>query len=260
MELPFASLHQLCAPLLRELRDLPAPQRDAMSVAFGLREGKAPDRFLLGLAALGLVANAAKAQPLACLVDDAQWLDEGSLQVLGFVARRLMVESTAMVFAVREPCADRALAGLPEMIVHGLSEPDARALLASAVRVPLDPLVRDRIIAEAHGNPMALLHLPRAPAELAGGFWLPDRRPLDRRLEDSFPQRCGSLPPDSARLVLTAAAEPTGDVSLVWRAAALQGIPPDAAAPAEATGLVEFGRRRSPRRHTAQEAQAPRCS
>jgi DNA-binding CsgD family transcriptional regulator len=241
MELPFASLHQLCAPLLGKLQELPEPQRDALSVAFGLREGEAPDRFLLGLAVLGLLAGAAKDQPLACLVDDAQWLDEGSLRVLGFVARRLLAESTALLFALREPCDDRALAGLPAMTVHGLGEPDARALLASALRVPLDPLVRDRIVAEAHGNPMALLHLPRAPAELAGGFWLPGRRPLDSRIEDAFQQQFRSLPPDSARLVLTAAAEPTGDVSLLWRAAGLQGIPPDAAAPAEAAGLVEFG-------------------
>jgi DNA-binding CsgD family transcriptional regulator len=243
MELPFASLHQLCAPLLGGLQELPEPQRHALSVAFGLREGEAPDRFLLGLAVLGLLAAAARDRPLACLLDDAHWLDEGSLQVLGFVARRLMADSTALLFALREPCDDRALAGLPDMTVHGLGEPDARALLASAVRAPLDPLVRDRIIAEAHGNPMALLHLPRAPAELAGGFWLPGRRPLDSRIEDAFQQQCRSLPPDSARLVLTAAAEPTGDVSLLWRAAGLQQIPPHAAAPAEAAGLVELGAR-----------------
>ncbi|GAA3066560.1 helix-turn-helix transcriptional regulator [Streptomyces glomeratus] len=243
MALPFASLHQLCTPLLGRLPELPGPQRDALSVAFGLREGEAPDRFLVGLAVLSLLAGAAEAQPLACLVDDAQWLDEGSLQVLAFVARRLMAEPMALIFALREPADDRELAGLPELIVEGLSEPEARALLASAVRVPLDPLVRDRIIAEAHGNPMALLHLPRAAAELAGGFWLPGRRPLGSRIENAFHQEFRSLPPDSRRLLLTAAAEPTGDACLLWRAAALQEIPADAAAPAEAAGLVEFGTR-----------------
>ncbi|MFC3572345.1 ATP-binding protein [Streptomyces yaanensis] len=245
MELAFASLHQLCAPMLGRLHELPGPQRDALSVAFGLREGEAPNRFLVGLAVLGLLAGAAEGRPLVCLVDDAQWLDDGSLQVLAFVARRLMAEAVALIFALRVPDDDRELAGLPELIVEGLSEPDARALLASAVRVPLDPLVRDRIVAEAHGNPMALLHVLRAlaPAELAGGFWLPGRRPTASCLEDSFHQQFRSLPRESRRLLLTAAAEPTGDVGLLWRAAVLQGIPGDAAAPAEAGGLVEFGTR-----------------
>src|SRR5262249_23541726 len=148
--------------------------------AFGLREGEVPNRFLVGLAVLSLLSGAAEDQPLACLVDDAQWLDDGSKQVLAFVARRLMAESVALIFAVREPDENRELAGLPELTVEGLSEPDARALLASAVHVPLAPLVRDRIIAEAHGNPMTLLEVPRAltPAELAGGFGLPGRLPL----------------------------------------------------------------------------------
>src|SRR4051794_34393463 len=154
MELPFAGLHQLCAPMLGGLRRLPGPQRDALSVAFGLQEGQegeAPSRFLVGLAVIGLLAGAAADRPLACLVDDAQWLDDGSLQVLAFVARRLIAEPVALIFALRDFDGDRVLAGLPELIVERLSEPDARALLASAVRVPLDPLVRDRIVAEAHG-------------------------------------------------------------------------------------------------------------
>ncbi|MBX9397909.1 LuxR family transcriptional regulator [Streptomyces sp. TRM72054] len=247
MELPFAGLHQLCAPMLGGLHKLPGPQRDALSVAFGLREGEAPNRFLVGLAVLGLLAGAAEDRPLACLVDDAQWLDDGSLQVLAFVARRLMAESVALIFALREPADDddRKLAGLPELIVNGLSDPDARALLAAAVRVPLDPLVRDRIVAEAHGNPMVLLALPRAlaPAELAGGFWLPGRRTSESCIETAFHQQFRSLPQDSRRLLLTAAAEPTGDVDLLWRATGLQGIPVDAAAPAEAAGLVELGTR-----------------
>ncbi|MEV0722815.1 AAA family ATPase [Micromonospora purpureochromogenes] len=243
MNLPFAVLHQLCAPMLGRLHELPGPQRDALSVAFGLQEGEAPNRFLVGLAVLSLLAGAAEDQPLACLVDDAQWLDDGSMQVLAFVARRLLAESVALIFAVREPDDDRELAGLPELIVEGLSEPDARALLASVLRAPLDPLVRDRIVAEAHGNPMALLHLPLslAPAELAGGFWLPGRHPLASHIEKAFYQQFLSLPPDGQRLLVTAAAEPTGDGGLLWRAASLQEIPVDAAVPAESEGLVEFG-------------------
>ncbi|MEU6596062.1 helix-turn-helix transcriptional regulator [Streptomyces flaveolus] len=243
MELAFASLHQLCAPLLGRLQRLPEPQCEALSVAFGLRGGEAPNRFLVGLAVLGLLAGAAESQPLACLIDDAQWLDTGSRRVLAFVARRLLAEPVALVFALRDQGDEGELAGLRELVVDGLGEPDARALLASAVRGPIDPPVRDRILAEAHGNPMALLHLPRAPVDLAGGFWLPGRRRLASRIEDAFQQRFRSLPQDSRRLLLTAAAEPTGDVCLLWRAAARQGIPADAAAPAEAAGLVEFGSR-----------------
>ncbi|UBU15915.1 helix-turn-helix transcriptional regulator [Nonomuraea gerenzanensis] len=242
MELAFAGLHQLCGPLLDGLDALPGPQRDALSVAFGMREGEAPSRFLVGLAVLGLLARAGRARPLLVLVDDAQWLDDGSAQVLAFVARRLMAEQVALIFAVREPADMRDLAGLPELTVEGLDEADARALLASAAHVPLDPPVRDRIVAEAHGNPMALLHLPRAlaPAELAGGFWLPGRQPLERRLENAFHQRFRALPEDSRRLLLIAAAEPTGDAGLLWRAATLLGTPARAAVPAEADGLVEL--------------------
>jgi DNA-binding CsgD family transcriptional regulator/tetratricopeptide (TPR) repeat protein len=195
------------------------------------------------LAVLGLLAEATREQPLLCVIDDAQWLDEGSRQVLAFVARRLKAEPLMLVFAVREPESIPELAGLSELTVSGLAESDARALLASALHAPLDPIVRDRILAEAHGNPMALLYLPRAlaPADLAGGFWLPGRRPLAKRLEDAFHRRSRSLPPDTQRLVLTAAAEPTGDADLLWRAAAVQKISRDAAVPAEVEGLVEFG-------------------
>ncbi|MEU0786673.1 AAA family ATPase [Streptomyces sp. NPDC006173] len=239
---PFAGLHQLCAPLLGRLRELPGPQRDALSVAFGLREGKTPDRFLVGLAVLDLLVGATEDQPLACVVDDAQWLDDGSLQVLAFVARRLAAEPVALVFALQGTERDRELIGLPELVVGGLSTSDSRILLASALRAPLDPLVRDRIVDEAHGNPMALLQLPRglAPAELAGGFWLPGRRTLASRVESAFDQQARTLPHDSRRLLLTAAAEPTGDVDLLWRAAVLQKIPTDAAEPAEAAELIEF--------------------
>lgn len=246
MELPYAGLQQLCAPMLGRLDELPLPQRDALSVAFGLREGRQgepPSRFLVGLAVLGLLAGAAQDRPLVCLVDDAQWLDDGSVQVLAFVARRLVAESVALIFALRDLDNDHELAGLPELLVGGLGEPDARALLASAVRGPLDPLVRDRIVAEAHGNPMALLRVRRglAPAELAGGFGLPGGRSMASCLENALHQQFRSLPQDSRRLLLIAAAEPTGDVCLLWRAAGLQGIPAGAAAPAEAAGLVEFG-------------------
>ncbi|WP_432043827.1 ATP-binding protein [Streptomyces cadmiisoli] len=246
MELPFAGLHQLCAPLLNQIDRLPGPQRDALSVAFGLREGEAPNRFLVGLAVIGLLAGAAEERPLACLVDDAQWLDDGSLQVLAFVARRLLADAVALIFAVRDgDHGHRVPTGLPELIVEGLSPPDAQALLASAVRVPLDPVVRDRIVAEARGNPMVLLHLPRAlaPADLAGGFWLPGGHSAAGCVEAAFHERFRSLPPDSRLLLLTAAAEPTGDADLLWRAAGEQGIPAHAAAPAESAGLVEFGTR-----------------
>jgi len=175
MELAFAGLHQLCVPMLGRLDQLPGPQRDALAVAFGMREGPAPDRFLVGLAVLSLLAATAEDQPLACLVDDAQWLDQATVQCLTFAARRLLAEPIAMIFAAREP-GDHDLAGLPWLTVTGLGDADARALLASAVGGRLDAEVRDRIVAETGGNPLALLQLPRGlgPAELAGGFWLPD--------------------------------------------------------------------------------------
>jgi DNA-binding CsgD family transcriptional regulator len=242
MELPFAGLHQLCVPLLGRLDRLPGPQRSALRVAFGLAEAYAPDRFLIGLAVLSLLADTAEDQPLACLVDDAQWLDQSTVQCLAFVARRLLAEPVALIFAVREPGEDE-LAGLPQLTVPGLADPDARALLASAVHGRLDPQVRDRIVAETRGNPLALLQLPRgrAPADLAGGFWLSDTRPVASRIEHSFYQLFRSFPRETQRLLLTAAAEPTGDVPLLWRAAGLQQIPAGAAAPAEAAGLIELG-------------------
>ncbi|WP_328863224.1 helix-turn-helix transcriptional regulator [Streptomyces sp. NBC_00306] len=241
MELPFATLQLVCAPMMGRLHELPEPQSEALSVAFGLREGTTPNRFLVGLAVLGLLASITEDHPLVCLIDDAQWIDEGSIEVLSFVARRLKAEPVALIFALRAP-ANRDLSGLPELMVKGLSEPDARALLAAAARVRLDPLVRDRIVAEARGNPMALLYLPQAlaPAELAGGFWLPGIHPLTCYLESAFHQEFRSLPPDSQRLLQTAAAEPTGDVALLFRSTRLQDIPVDAAAPADAAGLVDF--------------------
>jgi DNA-binding CsgD family transcriptional regulator len=245
MELAFAGLHQLCAPMLSSLGQLPEPQRDALGTAFGLAAGEAPDRFLVGLALLGLLSEASGDQPLVCLIDDAQWLDRASAQVLAFAARRLLAEPVAVVFAVREPSADRELAGLPELVVHGLRDGDARSVLESAIPGRLDERVRDRIVAETRGNPLALLELPRGltPGELAGGFGRPDAQPLASRIEQSFLRRLQSLPDPTQRLLLTAAAEPLGDVSLLQKAAGRLGIGPDAALPAEAAGLIEIDAR-----------------
>jgi hypothetical protein len=245
MELAFAGLHQLCGSMLDGLGGLPGPQRDALREAFGLEDGGAPDRFLVALAVLSLLAETAEARPLVCVIDDVQWLDRASRQALAFVARRLLAEPIAMVFAVREPGDANELAGLPELFVDGLGDRDARKVLASGISGPLDTRVRDRIVAETRGNPLALLELPRGltPAELAGGFGLPDRGPLSGRIERSFLRRFESLPPDSRRLLVTAAAEPIGDVTLLWRALDRIGIAPEAVGPAEATGLIELGAR-----------------
>jgi hypothetical protein len=243
MELPFAGLQQLCSPMLDRLEHLPAPQRDALRLAFGLSEGAAPDRFLVGLAVLSLLSAGAEERPLVCLVDDVQWLDQSCRQALAFVARRLMAEPVALVFAVREPSDTHELAGLPELAVEGLGDRDARLLLESAAPGPLDEQVRDRIVAETRGNPLALLELPRglSPAELAGGFGLPYASPLASRIEQSFLRRLRSLPPETQRILLIAAAEPVGDPLLLWRAADLLGIPASAAAPAAAAGLLRLG-------------------
>ncbi|HEV8652391.1 MAG TPA: AAA family ATPase [Actinomycetes bacterium] len=243
IELAFAGVHQLCAPMLDRLQRLPAPQRAALRTAFGLGSGSAPDRFLVGLATLGLLAGAAEEHPLVCLVDDEQWLDQASAQVLGFVARRLAAESVGLVFAARVPGDE--LAGLPELVVEGLQEADARALLEAALTGPLDAQVRDRMMAEARGNPLALLELPRGlpPAELAGGFALPDAIPLSGRIEASFRQRLDALPADTRVLVQLAAADPVGDPVLVWRAAERLGIATEAATPAAEAGLLEVGTR-----------------
>jgi DNA-binding CsgD family transcriptional regulator len=243
MELAFAGLHQLCAPMLDHLDDLLPPQRDALRTAFGMCAGPPPDRFLLGLAVLSLVSHAAEQQPLLCLVDDEQWIDNCSAQVLAFVARRLGAESVGLVFAARAPSRD--LAGLPELVVRGLPEAHARALLGSVLTGPIDTRVRDQIIAETRGNPLALLELPRelTLAELAGGFGLPGAITLAGSVEESFRRRIGALPEQTRRLLLVAAADPTGDPALVWRAAGLLGIEAGAAAPAADADLAEFGTR-----------------
>ncbi|MCW2729918.1 MAG: transcriptional regulator, luxR family [Mycobacterium sp.] len=240
MELPFAALHQLCAPMFETLERLPAPQRDALEIAFGMDSGPAPDRFLVGLAALSLLSDTAEPQPLLCLVDDEQWLDRASAQVLGFVARRLGAESVALVFAARVPSSD--LAGLPDLVVERLGEADARVLLDGALSGPLDTRVRDQILAETRGNPLALLELPRglSPQELAGGFGLPRIGRLSGGIEGNFRRRVEVLPDQTRRLLLIAAAEPVGDPALVWAAAARMGIGAEAAAPAVEAGLVEF--------------------
>ncbi|WP_250009036.1 AAA family ATPase [Actinoplanes sp. M2I2] len=243
----FAGLHQLCAPMLDHMGALPDPQQAALGVAFGLRGGAAPDRFLVGLAILNLLAEVAEEGPLLCLVDDAQWLDQASAQVLAFVARRVAAERMALMFALRDPTDEdvRAFAGLPELRLDGLGHADARALLAAAVHTPLDDRVRDRIVAEARGNPLALLELPRSvpPAGLAGGFELPDVLNVPRRIEEGFQRRSGSLPAETQLLLVVAAAESTGDVAVLWRAAAHLGIAREVAGPAEAAGLLEIDTR-----------------
>jgi DNA-binding CsgD family transcriptional regulator len=242
-ELPYAGLHQLCRPVLDRVEALPGPQRDALQVAFGAGEGPTPDRFLVALAVLSLLSGVAEASPLLCVVDDEQWLDEASAMALAFVARRLLAEAIAIVFVGREPSA--SLAGLPELALEGIGEEDARLLLASRMRGRFDERVRERILAETRGNPLALLELPESltPMELAGGFDLPDARSRASRTEQSFLRRFEALPAASQELLLTAAAEPVGDVALLWRAAERLGIGPEAAAPAEQAGLIELGSR-----------------
>jgi len=244
MELAFAGLQQLCAPLMDHVDELPEPQREALNVAFGRGVGETPDRFLVGLAVLSLMAAASHEKPLLCIVDDAQWLDQVSVQTLGFVARRLLAEPVALVFAVRDGGAE-VLVGLPEMVVRGLSDGDARDLLESVMFGAIDPRVRDRIVAETRGIPLAILEVPRdvSATELAGGFWISGKRSSAAAIEESFVRRIHSLPEPTQRLLLVAAAEPVGDAALFLRAAAQLAIPVDALAPAEAAGLIEFGPR-----------------
>ena len=248
VEFAFAGLHQLLAPMLDRLEQLPAPQRDALRTVFGLSAGPAPDRFLVALAVLSLLSETAEEQPLVCVIDDQHWLDQASAQALGFAARRLAADPVGLVFAAR--IAGEELAGLPELAIGGLADGDARALLDSALTGPLDTRVRDQIVAEAGGNPLALLELPRGmtPGELAGGFGLlgalPGAGSLTGRIEDSFRRRLNALSEKTRQLLLLAAADPAGDSSLVWRAAGRLGLPvAEAAAPAVEAGLAEFGAR-----------------
>jgi DNA-binding CsgD family transcriptional regulator len=241
MELAFAGLHQLCAPMLKRLPRLPGPQRDALQTAFGLSAGPAPDRFLVGLAVLSLLSEVAGERPLICLVDDQQWLDGASAQALVFVARRLAADPVGLVFAARDPGDE--LAAFPHLVVEGLQESDARALLDSVLAGPMDARVRDQIVAETRGNPLALLELPRGftPAELAGGFGLPGVRPLSGRIEESFRRQIGAMPDQTRWLLQLAAADSSGDPLLVWRAAGQLGMPIHAGTPAVEAGLIGFG-------------------
>jgi DNA-binding CsgD family transcriptional regulator/tetratricopeptide (TPR) repeat protein len=243
IELPFAALHQVCAPILDHLERLPSPQRDALRIVFGMSGGPAPDGFLVGLAVLTLLSDVAEEHPLLCVVDDAQWLDHASARTLAFVARRLFAEAVGILFAAREPGEE--LRGLPELEVRGLGNGDARSLLSSAVRFRLDERVRDLIVAETRGNPLALLELPRGltAAQLAGGFGLVGAAALSGRIEESFLRRLQALPEETQRLLLVASAETTGDPLLVWRASERLGIAASAAAAAEADGLITIGQR-----------------
>src|SRR4051812_40829459 len=242
MELAFASLHQLCGPMLDRLDQLPAPQRQALEVAFGVLGGAAPDRFLVGLGVLSLLAEAADDQPVLCVIDDAQWLDHASALTLAFVARRLLAEPVGLVFAAREPGEE--LRHVFEVEVSGVRNGDARALLSSAVRFKLDERVRDRIIAETRGNPLALLELPRGltARQLAGGFGLVEAQGLAGRIEESFVRRVEMLSDDARRVLLVAAAEPVGDPLLLLAASERLGIAVSAVV-AETDGLLAVGER-----------------
>jgi DNA-binding CsgD family transcriptional regulator len=244
MEIAYAGLQQLCGPLVGRLADLPTVHRNALETVLGLSTGSPPDRFLVGVAVLDLVAMAAQERPLMWLVDDAQWLDISSRQTIGFVSRRLLGERVAIVIAARDSSVDGDLAGLPEIRLGGLAPEDAGRLFDSVVTGPTDPVVRDRIISETRGNPLALLELPRAwtAAELVEGLSESSRVPLTGRLELAFAKRLRELPADTQTLLALAAAEPKGDPALLWSAAQQLGLDWDAAAPAERAGLIEFGR------------------
>src|SRR5690349_11339124 len=237
-ELDYAALQQLCSPLLALIERLPDPQRDALGVALGLNPGRPPSPFLVGLAVLGLLSEAAEQRPLLCIVDDAQWLDDASGAVLAFVARRLLAERIALTFATRS--VGSRLLRFPELSVGPLGRRDARALLESILPARLDTSVLDRIVTETGGNPLALLELPRGltPGQLAGGFDLPAALPLSAGIEESFRRRLGRLPRDARRLLLLAAAEPVGDSALLWRAADRLGIPEATTGAVESEGLL----------------------
>ena len=246
MELPFAGIHQLCRMALDRLGTIPEPQRDALSVVLGQAPGEVPDRFLVGLAVLGLLAALAEERPLLCLIDDAQWIDAASIQTVGFVARRVRAESVAIVVGLRESAVAPDLDGLPALHLGGLPEQDARALLHSAVPGRLEPHVGDRLVAETGGNPLALLELPRrmTAAELAGGFEVPATGELPehvQHIQSEYVRRVGELPEATQLLMLLAAAEPFGESALVLRAARRLGIGTDALRPARAERLLEIG-------------------
>jgi len=241
MELAYSGLHQLCASLLDHLDRLPAPQRDALATVFGLSAGPAPDRFLVGLATLSIFAEAADGQPLVCIVDDAHWLDSASEQILGFVGRRLLAERIAIVCCVPTGVGDGVLAELPEMHIRGLDDRDARALLLAHMHGPIDAAVCEQIVVESHGNPLALLELPRTwnAADLAGGFALPDGT-VAGKIEQSYAERFLQLPLDTQLLGLAAAAESLGDPSLLHRATEILGVGMASADPLVDAGLLQM--------------------
>ncbi|MGA9674848.1 MAG: LuxR family transcriptional regulator, partial [Mycobacterium sp.] len=240
MELAYSGLHDLCTPMLSHLNGLVAPQREALSVALGLVSGNAPETFLVALAALNLLAQAAEDRPLLCIVDDVQWLDQATAQVLGFVGRRLLAEPVGLVFAARTTSASEdPLAGLPDLRLSGLDEQSARALLASVTTGRLDESVRRRILEEAHGNPLALLEL--GVVDFAGGFAMPDSLSVPRRIEDQFLTRLRGLPQATQRLAVVAAADPVGDPALLARAAHTLDLDVGALEPAVDAGLLDIG-------------------
>ena len=245
VELAYSGLHQLCAPMLDRLGRLPLPQRDALAIVFGRSGGRAPDPFLVALATLTLFAEVAEQRPLLSVVDDAHWLDRASAQVLGIVGQRLVAERIALICAARTGVGDDILAGAPQLAVLGLGNTEARTLLLDHVYGPLDAAVCDRIVAESHGNPLALLELPRTwnASDHAGGFGLPDSRPLAGRIEESYTRRLLQLPPDTRLLLLAAAAEPLGDPGLLHRAAQRLGLELVAGDPAVDLGLLAIGHR-----------------
>jgi DNA-binding CsgD family transcriptional regulator len=243
MELPFAAVQQLVAPFAELTEHLPGPQREALDVAFGLSSGPSPDRFLVGLAALGVLSEAAEDRPLLVLVDDAQWLDDSSAQALAFVARRLAAERIALLFASRKP--GELFERLPKVEVGPLGRLDSRSLLESALPTRLDERVLDRIVLETRGNPLAVLELPRGltPAQLAGGFGLPATKTMPANIEESFTRRLAGLPDDARRFLLLAAADAVGDPALLWRAAQELGIAESAVDTLETDGFLEVGPR-----------------
>jgi DNA-binding CsgD family transcriptional regulator len=248
MELAYSGLHQLCAPLLEHLDRLPDPQRAALATVFGHEAGSAPDRFLVGLATLTLLAEVADAEPLLCVIDDAQWLDDASAQIIAFVARRLLAERIALVGAARTGPGDDVLKGLPTLPVTGLGDTDARALLLENLPGPLDAAICEQLLVESHGNPLAVLELPRSwhLTEIAGGFGLPARHPVVNKIGESYARRLALLPDGTRLLVLAAAAEPLGDPALLQRAVQLLGIDMTSAATAvdaqllDVSGRIEF--------------------
>ena len=260
MAIPFAAVHQLCASMLDRLDALPEPQRNAARTAFGLTAGSSPDRLLIGLAVLNLLSAVSDDGPLVCVVDGAHWLDRESAQVVTFVARRLLAEPVGLVFATCWPVPD--LAEFPELVVDGLHDSDAQALLSSVLRVRVDSRVRERIVAETRGNPLALVEWPRGltPAELAGGFGMPALLPMEGQILESFRRRVAELQPATRRFLTVAASEPTGDSVIVWRAAGALDVGPNDPSPAIDAGLVELGVRvtfRHPLVRSAAYASAP---